>query len=76
MSLCLVMGGVRSVRRGIILVMVMRGGLVVIVMGKRRARMGKKRKGVLSANSMVYNHMHGGEKKSKDNPTAYKAHHG
>ena len=75
MGLGLVMGRVMVMRGLTILLMVMGQRVVVILMERGRARMGEQRKGMLAPSSVVNHHMHGGEKESKDKPTAYEAFH-
>jgi hypothetical protein len=76
MGLGLVISGVMSVRGTILLIMVVRDRVVVITVGIGCARMGKKRKGGLSAHPVVHHNVHGGEKKCQKNSTAHETHHG
>ena len=75
MGLGLVISRKMAVRGILLLVMVVRDR-VVITGGRGCARMGKQRKGGLSAHPVVHHNVHGGEKKRQKNPTAHEAHHG
>jgi hypothetical protein len=69
-------GLVMVVRGCITFVMMMRGGLLIIVVGMRRAWMGKESKGGLSTNPMVNNHMRSGKHKGQHDPQAHATPHG
>jgi hypothetical protein len=67
---------VMVVRGLLTFVMMMRGRVLVIVVGMRRARMGKESKGGLSTSPMVNNHMRDGQQKGQHDPPAYAMPHG
>jgi len=69
-------GWVMVVRGLLTFVMMMRSGLLVIVVGIRRARMGQEGKGGLSTRPMVNNHMRDGQQKGQHDPPAYATPHG
>jgi hypothetical protein len=74
MRLGLVISGVMTVPGIFLLVMVVRNR-VVITEGRGCIRMGKQRKGGLSAHPVVHHNVHGGEKKCQKNSTAHEAPH-
>jgi len=75
MRLGLVISGVMTMPGSLFLVMVVRER-VVITGDRGGTRMGKQRKGGLSAHPVVHHNVHGGEKKGQKNPTAHEAPHG